>query len=146
MEVVHVDSIDIAVPPEQVFEHRVDFMQLPLINPNVSNLSRADGGAEPSEGAVYKFDTTIEGMGTMPTTLTVTEAVRPRMVSNVMDAGIPARETTTFEPTVDGTRVTFTVTIELPEGAEELEPMVRDSTAANVRMELENMKSLLEGG
>ena len=57
---------DIAAPPERVYEHRLDFTQLPLINPNVSNLERTDGSAEPGVGAAYKFDTTIEGMGNHP--------------------------------------------------------------------------------
>ncbi|HEX9712913.1 MAG TPA: SRPBCC family protein [Actinomycetota bacterium] len=144
LQVVHVDEIDIAVPPERVYAHRLDFFELAKINPNVANIERTDGGTEPGVGAVYKFDTTIEGMGTMPTTLTVTEAEDPGTVSNVMDAGLPARETTTFTPAGDGTHVRFEVTIDLPDGAEGLEDMVRESTAKNVRLELEKMKTLLE--
>lgn len=144
-EVRTTDSIDIAAPPERIYAHRLDFTQLPLINPNVMNLERVDTHEELGVGAKYKFDTRIEGMGDMPTTLRVTAADEPRSVSNVMDSGVTAKETVTIDPIEAGARVTFDLVVELPDGAEELIPMVRESSQQQVRLELENMKKLLEG-
>lgn len=144
-EVTYTETIDIAAPPEKVFEHRLDFANLPTVNPNVSNLSRTDGGSEPGVGATYAFDTTIPDMGTIPTTLTVVEVDPPKRIVNEMDAGLRAREVTTFEDVEGGTRVTFTVTVFAPE---EIDDVGRDfivgSGSTQVRLELEHMKRALE--
>jgi len=139
------DEIVIAAPVELVYAHRLDFTQLPLINPNVLDLERTDDLGAPGPGSSYRFVTRIEGMGDLPTTLLVTSADEPRSVSNVMESAVTARETVTIDPVDEGARVTFDLTVELPDGAEELIPMVRESSEQQVRLELENMKTLLEG-
>ena len=139
------DEIVIAASVEDIYAHRLDFTQLPLINPNVIDLERVDTLGPPGPGASYKFLTRIEGMGDLPTTLLVTGAIEPRSVSNVMESGVTARETVTIDPVDEGARVTFDLTVELPAGADELIPTVRESSEKQIRLELENMKTLLEG-
>ena len=50
-DIRYAETIDIAVPPERVFDYRLDFTTLPDYNPGVSNLRRTDGGTEPGAGA-----------------------------------------------------------------------------------------------
>jgi uncharacterized protein YndB with AHSA1/START domain len=144
-EVTYTESIDIEAPPETVYEHRLDFTTLTEVNPNVTNLVRTDAGSEPGVGASYSFDTTIPDMGTIPTTLTVIATDPPKRIVNEMDAGLRARETTTFEPTPSGTRVTFEVTIFAPDEIDDAgRAFIIDSGSTQVRLELESMKRILE--
>jgi len=145
VEITYVEEIDVAASPEAVFDHRLDFENLPAVNPNVANLSRTDGGSAPGPGATYAFDTTIPGMGTIPTTLTVVEAKRPALIVNEMEAGLRAREVTTFSPAGEGTHVRFEVTIFAPDEVDEAgKAFIAESGSKQVRAELEHMKKALE--
>src|SRR5947207_1249359 len=57
------EDIEIGAPVDAVYAYRLEFMNLPEYNPNVSNLRRTDRGAELGAGAEYAFDISIEEMG-----------------------------------------------------------------------------------
>jgi uncharacterized protein YndB with AHSA1/START domain len=144
------EDVVIAVPPQQVYEYRLDFTKLPEYNPNVSNLRRTDGGGEPGVGAEYAFDVSIEEMGgaQMPSTLKVIEAEAPARI--VFETG-PwyAREICTFEPSGDGgTHLVFAYVTYVPDELdnEEGRALIESSGRKQARLELDLMKQNLEGG
>lgn len=145
-EVRYVETADIAVAPDVVFDYRLDFATLPAYNPSVSNMRRTDGGTTPGVGAEYRFDLTIPGMGAMETPLRVVEAARPERIVFDTGPGFIARETCTFSPFAGGTRVVFDTTVTI-EG--ELDDATRATIEASgreqARAELELLKKVLEG-
>jgi uncharacterized protein YndB with AHSA1/START domain len=147
-EVRYVEDEHIDAAPEAVFEYRLDYAaNLPTYNPNVSKMERTDGGFELGVGAVYAFEVEIPDMGSMPTTLTVTEVDRPQRIVNVMGSGlIVAREECTFTQGDGGTLVAFEVTLTFPEEMAGIAEMAEQSGREQVRIELELMKKALEGG
>jgi uncharacterized protein YndB with AHSA1/START domain len=147
MEVRYTDEETMDASPDDVFAYRLDYeTNLPAYNPNVSNMRRTDGGAEPGVGAAYAFEVEIPDMGSMPTTLTVLEAERPSRIVNEMGSGvITAREECTFAEADDGTLVTFEVTLTFPEEMAGIAEMAERSGREQVRLELELMKKQLDG-
>lgn len=146
-EVTIAEGIEIAAPPDDVYDYRLDFTNLPAYNPHVSNVRRTDAGDELGAGAEYTFDLELPGAPEpMETPLRVLDAERPSLVTLETGPGFMARETCTFDPTEAGTRVIFEQTItlegEIPEDALKA---VGDSAGEQARLELELMKKNLEG-
>ena len=142
------DEEFIAVPPDAVFEYRLDYEHnLPQYNPAVSNMKRTDGGDDLGAGAVYAFEVDIPNMGPMPTSLTVLEAEAPSRIVNEMGSGmIRAREECTFTRSDDGTLVRFEVILTFPdEMGEGILQLAEQQGRDQVRSELELMKKQLEG-
>ena len=146
-EVRYSDEELIEASPQAVFDYRLDYGEnLPQYNPNVSKMSRTDGGTELGPGAAYGFEVEIPNMGSMPTTLTVLEAEAPSRIVNEMGSGlITAREECRFAETDGGTLVTFEVTLTFPEDMAGIAEMAEQSGREQVRLELELMKKQLEG-
>jgi len=143
----YAEKADVAASPEKVWAYRLDFANLPLYNPNVSNFARTDGGTEPGPGATYAFEVTIPDMGTLPQTITVVEAEEPSRI--VFETG-PwyAREVATFEPLPGGgTRVRFDLTASVPEEMDNDEgrAFIEQSGRKQLRLELGLLKEALEG-
>ena len=146
-EVTIAEGIEIAAPPEAVYDYRLDFTTLPAYNPHVSNMRRTDGGTELGTGAEYAFDLQLPG-ATEPieSPLRVLDARRPSMVTLETGPGFMAREVCTFDATEAGTRVIFEQTITL-EGdlPEDTLKAIGDSAGEQAKLELELMKKNLEG-
>lgn len=144
-EVRYSESIEIGAPPEEVWAYRLDFENLPVVNPGVTGFERVDGGTEPGVGATYSF-TVATDYGTVPCRLTVVEAEPGARVVDEMDAGLKAREVCTFTPTSEGTAVELTVAVEVPDDLDEAgRAFIEQAGRKPVRLELENMKRILEG-
>lgn len=145
-EVRYTEEADIEASPESVYEYRLDYERnLPAYNPNVSNMKRTDGGAEPGVGASYRFDVEIPNMGTMESTLTVLEAEQPTRIVNEMGSGaFRAQEVCTFTPRDSGTHVTFAVTVSFPDEMAGVATLAEESGRDQVRQELDLMKKNLE--
>ena len=145
-DVSYAESVEVASPVLTCYRHRLDYgANLEAVNPNVTNLSRTDGGNAPGVGATYKFDVVIEGLGAIPTTLTVTEAVEPTRVVNDIDAGLVAHEVCTFTEIPGGTLVEIAATVAVPDDTDDAgRAFVEDSGRAQIRLELDTMKALLE--
>ncbi len=141
-----VASMDIAAPPEKVWAYRLDYTTLPTYNPHVTGLERVDGGAEPGEGAVYRFQVDM-GDGPMDSTLRVREAVpHSRIVNDIDSATGPATEMITVREVRGRTRVEFVMTAQVPDGLEaESMAAIEAGSRAQIVLELENIKAALEG-
>jgi hypothetical protein len=146
-EVNYSESIEIAVAPEQVYDYRLDFGNLPDYNPNVSNLQRVDGGDTLGAGAEYTFDLTLPGAPAMENPLRVVEAKRPSRILFDTGPGFMASEDCTFSPVgAGGTAVSFAYTISFPgEIDDATRSFIENSGREQARLELENMKKILEG-
>jgi uncharacterized protein YndB with AHSA1/START domain len=146
-EVRYSESIEIAVPPEVVYDYRLDFTTLPDYNPNVSNLRRVDHGIDPGPGADYLFDLTLPGAPPMENPLRVVEATRPSRIVFDTGPGFMASENCTFAPVgAGGTAVEFAYTISFPGDIDdETRSLIENSGREQARLELENMKKILEG-
>src|SRR5437588_10483776 len=108
-------------------------------------MERTDGRTELGTGAEYRFDVDIPNMGTMPSTLTVLEAVPPSRIVNSMGSGMfQATETCAFERVEGGTLVRFDVTVEFPDDMADVAALAESSGREQVRLELELMKKNLE--
>jgi hypothetical protein len=143
-EISYNESIDIAVAPDVAWAYRLDYANLPEYSPIVSNLVRIDGDGEPGVGATYTFTNSTD-YGSFPTKLWVTEAERPSLIVHQIESGLPASEVCTFDPIDGGTRVTFAVTVIIPDDVDEAgRSFIEDSGRKPVRMELENIKKVLE--
>ena len=148
IEVRYGEQIDVAVPIEKVFAHRLDFMNLPGYMTQCSNIRRTDGGTEPGPGAEYAFDLTIEGMGQMEAYIRVTSMEPPKtIVFDTGSAGMGGTETSTFTPLPDGgTHVSFDLFLPLPDEAKDGIGFIEDSGRSSFRAELAGLKKLLEEG
>lgn len=147
-EIRYAESIEIGVPPEAVFDYRLDFTTLPDYNPNVSNLKRTDGRSEPGVGAEYTFDLTLPGAPEpMENPIRVTEATRPSRIVFDTGPGYMATEDCLFTPVgAGGTAVEFAYTISFPGDVDEAtSKLIETSGREQARIELENMKKILEG-
>lgn len=144
-EVRYVEEGVIAAPVEQVFDYRCDIANLPDYNPNVTNLRRTDTGADAGPGAEYLFDLDINGY-TLETPLRVLEVTRPSRFVFETGPAYMARETCSFEGTPDGTRVVFDTTLTIDGDLDEqTAAQLAASGSEQVRIELENMRKILEG-
>ena len=148
IEVSYAESIDIAVPVERVFAHRLDFMNLPGYMEQSSNIRRTDGGSEPGPGAEYRFDLTIPGMGDMESYIRVRSIDPPKTI--VFDTGSDAlggTETSTFTSLPGGgTHVEFALVLPLPDEAKDGISFIEDSGRSSFKNELAGLKKLLEAG
>lgn len=142
----YTEGADIGAPIERIFDYRLDYLTLAEYNPNVSNVRRTDGGSEPGAGAAYRFDLTIPGMGQMESIIRVKEVDRPRRI--VQDSGtdyMVANEICTFGPLPGGgTRVEFTVELDLPDDAKDGLGFLEQSGREQLRIELHTLKKILE--
>ncbi len=89
------ERIEIDAPAADVWAYRLDFMNLPQYNPDVSAIERARDGSGPGgiagAGAHYRF-TLSTPVGPHPVTLTVTGVVEDREVRAEMAGGLSAHE------------------------------------------------------
>ncbi|MGH2728742.1 MAG: SRPBCC family protein [Actinomycetota bacterium] len=147
IELAYAETIDIVAPPEKVFAHRLDFLNLPGYMDQASNIRRVDGGVEAGAGADYRFDLTIEGMGQLEAYITVLEVDAPhRIVFDTGSAGMGGREVSTFTELPDGgTRVEFAFRMELPDEALDGVSFIEESGRGSFRNELIGLKKLMEG-
>jgi hypothetical protein len=145
-EVRFAETIDIAADVDRVYDYRLDFTNLPEYNPTVSNLRRVGAGAL-GAGAEYEFDLLMEGAPEpMQTPLRVTIAERPARIVFETGPGYMATEDCSFAAVETGTRVTFAYTLAFPgEIDDATSEMIAAPGRAQARMELENMKKVLEG-
>lgn len=146
-EVRYAESVEIAVSPEVVYDYRINFTTLPDYNPNVSNLRRTDAGNAPGAGAEYLFDLTLGGGPPMENPIRVVEATRPSRIVFDTGPGYMAREDCTFSPVgAGGTAVEFAYTISFPGDVDDdARSLIENSGREQARMELDNMKKILEG-
>ena len=143
-EVRYVEEGVIAAPVEQVFDYRLDLLRLPDYNPNVSTIRRTDGGEEPGPEAEYVFELSIQGF-TMEMPMRVVAAERPVRIVLETGPGYMARETCSFEGIPDGTRVVFDTSLTVEGDVDEATAKrLSDSGSEQVRLELENMRRILE--
>jgi len=146
-EITYTEAIDIAAPPESVFDYRLDFTTLPAYNPHVTNLRRTDHGSEPGPGAQYLFDLSLPGApGPMETPLRVLQADRPGTVVIETGPDFMALETCRFSATPDGTHVGFETTLRFPGDIDEdSAKAIEASGREQAHIELDLMKKILEG-
>jgi uncharacterized protein YndB with AHSA1/START domain len=148
IELSYGESIDIDVPIDKVFAHRLDFMNLPGYMDQCSNIRRVDGGTEAGPGAEYRFDLEIAGMGSMEAFIRIKEVDAPKSI--VFDTGsdeLGGTETSTFtELPGGGTHVEFVLVLPLPDEAKDGVAFVEDSGRNSFRNELIGLKKLLEEG
>jgi uncharacterized protein YndB with AHSA1/START domain len=148
IEVTYGESIDIDVPIEEVFAHRLDFMNLPGYMEQASNIRRTDGGTDAGPGAEYRFDLELAGMGTMEAFIRVKEVDAPKRI--VFETGsdeLGGTETSTFTELIGGgTHVEFTLVLPLPDEAKDGIDFIESSGRTSFRTELIGLKKLLEEG
>jgi len=140
-------SIDIAVPPEQVWAYIVQGTTTPVYMPMVTDFAfTREVRYEP--GDRFKMKLKVRGVE-MPIEYEVTEEVVPQRLTFTSIAGM--RNTTTWEltPIASGTRVTFRSDYEMPGsfvGAIVDRLVVENAMKAGVSEALENLKRILETG
>jgi uncharacterized membrane protein len=143
-EIRYVETIDVAAPIEKVYAYRLDFTHLPEYNPNVSNLR-----AVPTDAiAEYLFDLTLPGAEeTIESPLRVVKAEPPFRFEYETGPAFMARGDCEFERVGDGTRIHLGYTLNFPgELDEEVRSVVESSGREQSKLELENIKRLLEYG
>jgi uncharacterized protein YndB with AHSA1/START domain len=137
---------DIDAPIEAVFAYRLDGNNIPLYNPNTANIQRVDGSSAPGPGAEWRFDLTLEGLGTFQSFHRVIEADPPKRI--VIESGNPpliAREENIFSPTAEGgTHVEFHLQVPVPDDAKDGIPLFEKLSQQQIEMELANIKRNLE--
>jgi len=144
-EVFYAESAELRAPIERVFAYRIEFMNLPDYNPNVSNLRRVDNGSEPGKGAEYLFDLAVMG-NTMESPIRVTECEPNSRIVFETGPGYMAREVCLFSETDAGTRVEFATTLTIPgEIDDATATLLEASGREQVLLELDLMKKNLEG-
>jgi len=145
------EHILIAVSPEEVFDYRLDFAaNLARYNHNVCDARQIEGHG-PGVGAKYSVRVRAAPGLTVNSTLTVTEADRPRRISDSAESPVGnAQETLTFEPTSvteagSGTSVTFVVITEPKSAVARIAgPLLARLARRQVRLELKSMRTNLE--
>jgi uncharacterized protein YndB with AHSA1/START domain len=139
-------SIDIDAAVEVVHGYRLDGNNIPSYNPHTSNIRRVDDGGALGPGSEWRFDITLEGMGTFESFHRVVEVEAPRRI--VIMTGNPpliAREENTFTSTPGGgTHVEFSLVVPVPDEAEEGVPLFEKLSQEQIEMELANIKRNLE--
>ena len=139
-------EIDIEAPVDVVFGYRLDGDNIPSYNPHTSNIRRVDDGRGVGPGAEWRFDITLEGMGTFESYHRVVEAESPLRIR--IDTGNPpliAQEENLFTPTASGgTHVLFRLHIPVPDEASEGVPLFEKLAQEQIQMELANIKRNLE--
>lgn len=95
---------------KDVYEHRLDFTNLPDYNHDVTELTRTTD--EQGVGAAYRFRIKVLAMRPWAE-LRVTEAVPPRRIT--VDIAVPplfdVTEVCEFDEASEGTNVVFTITV-----------------------------------
>ena len=144
VEVTYAESIDVPAPIEKVFDYRLDFTNSPEYLPYARNVRRVDGGNELGPGAEFRSDLTMPGAPTTESYIRVVEVDRPKhIVFDVGAAGRRGRETSTFEPLPDGgTRVEFSIVMQLPDEARENLPAHIERGRTSFRIELDNIREI----
>jgi hypothetical protein len=145
-EITYVESTLINVAPERAFDFRLDFANLPDYNPNVSNLRRVADGANDGVGAEYVFDLQLAGApDPIESPLRITSVDRPNRFTYDTGPGWMAKGDCTFEAKDGGTLVSLRYTLVFPgEVDDATSKAMSDSGRGESRIELENMKKILE--
>lgn len=136
----------IAARPRDVWAYRLDFLNLPRYNPNVSGIERSAEAGPDGSGAVYRFELATP-RGTQPVELRVTGSVPGELVAIELSGGLPAEERFTVSAGAD--QATCVAAIELTLHAPDSVPEAEDealvrSAAAQIDDELARMQVLLE--
>ncbi|MHB8511885.1 MAG: SRPBCC family protein [Actinomycetota bacterium] len=139
-EIRYSESLEIAASSESIYDYRLDFNNLPSYNPTVSNLVQLNDKE-------YEFDLLMEGAPEpLRSPLRVTLAERPAHIVFETGPGYMATEDCTFKPSGGSTLVTFDYTISIPGELDDATiKMISEPGREQARMELENMKKILEG-
>ncbi|HJT37554.1 MAG TPA: SRPBCC family protein [Actinomycetota bacterium] len=139
---------DIDAPIDVVFRYRLDGDNIPLYNPHTANIRRTAGEGSPGPGAEWRFDLTLEGLGTFESFHRVAEAEEPkRIVIETGDPPLIAREENVFSPTPGGgTHVEFRLHVSVPDEAKDGVPLFEQLSRQQIEMELANIKRNLERG
>ena len=99
-------QLDVALPPESVFERLADMAELDQWNPNVTTSQRTDG-ERLQVGSTY-LSTIRRGPMRMTARSTLTEVKLGRSITYEGSIlGLWSVDTLTFEPIGEGTRITF---------------------------------------
>ncbi len=137
---------DIDAPIDVVFGYRLDGSNIPLYNPHTANIRRSDDSPGLGPGTEWRFDLTLEGLGTFESFHRVVEAEAPRRI--VIESGNPplvAREENIFTPNArGGTHVEFHLHVPVPDEAKDGVPLFRTLSQKQIDMELANIKRNLE--
>jgi uncharacterized protein YndB with AHSA1/START domain len=139
-------ELDIEAPVDVVYDYRLDGDNIPSYNPHTSNIRRVDDGLGLGPGAEWRFDITLDGMGTIETFHRVVEADSPHRIR--IEAGNPplvSHEENLFTPTPSGgTHALFRMHIPVPDEAREGVPLFERLAHEQIEMELANIKRNLE--
>lgn len=102
MGFIREENIDIAAPPEAVFDYVSDFSRHPEWADQKMEMTTGPGPAVPGK----KFSTVVEFMGKVPGTGEVIESTRPsRLVYDCTDSGGKFRWTFEITPTAAGSHL-----------------------------------------
>lgn len=146
IEVTAYAETDIDAPIDDVFRYRLDGNNIPMYNPHTAKMRRMDDGVGVGPGAEWRFDITLEGLGTFESFHRVLEADAPKRI--VIESGNPpliAREENLFTPIADGgTHVEFRLLVPVPDEAKDGVTLFRTLSQQQIVMELANIKRILE--
>lgn len=144
IEVTYAESVDVRASIEKVFDYRLDFTNSPAYLPYARNVRRVDGGTELGPGAEFRSELTMPGAATTESYIKVVEVERPnRIVFDVGAADRRGQETSTFTPLPDGgTRVEFSIVIQLPDEAKKNLPAQIERGRKSFRIELDNIRDI----
>ena len=148
-----VASATFAVPAPVVWQFRLDFMNLPEYNPDISDVSRvADGsgvGGECGAGARYRFFMADPRNpdGRNPVELWIEDAAEPTLVSAGMRGANEAYEDFVVrEIPSGGCEAILTLWVTMPEGlSEAATAKAAAGSLAQIEKEVTLMKEILEG-
>ncbi len=137
----------------EVWRYRLDFLNLPEYNPDVSGVTRvADGepagvGGVSGVGARYAFslaDARNPGES-HPVGLWMVDCVEPTMVSAGMDGGTEAYEEFVVRPVGEGCEATLTLWVALPDSLpDDMRAAAEAGSLEQISKELRLMKEVLE--
>lgn len=135
--------LDVALPPEVVFERLADMSELHRWNPNVTN-SRRTGGDRLVVGSTY-LSTIKRGPLRMTARSTLTEVELGRSVSYEGSiSGLWSVDSLTFEPLGDGTRITLQNRTHPPTWLRPLTPILNAAFQPQARRAVEGARRYLE--
>ena len=138
-------AIEVPLDPDRAFDLIADFSTSEAWDPGVVSATRVrDGSPEPTgEGAEYRLTVTFRGRRSEMTYRT-TEFRRPsRVVLEGEGPRIAATDTIGFEPSGEGTRITYVADLRLKGPAKIAEPLLGSAFREMGDRALEGMRSWL---
>lgn len=153
-------TAEIQAPRTRVYEYRLDCMNLPHLNPAVSNVRRTDAGTgKPGPGTQYVCNVRLD-WGETTATVNIEDAVEPSLIvldmdtvarddgAGVSSGGVHSREVARFSDIPGGgTRIEIELTLQAPDDmADEAFHLMEEHAGDPIHVELAAMKRELEGG